>query len=108
VHHIPRARVYAKRPDLIHLEESMSWKAEPSEHLVPLRPAARVSRGGATAEAGTERMHAYPAGPRWRSPKIICSDVVAFLDGREPNTSPPRGRLEEASTACELNRIRGA
>jgi hypothetical protein len=31
---------------LIHLEESTTWKAEPREHLVPLRPAARVSRGG--------------------------------------------------------------
>ena len=162
MHQIPLARVYAKGLDLIHLEESMSWKAEPSEHLVPLRPAARVARGGATAEAGTERMHAYPAGPRWRSPKIICTTcagrerdcslpipdissrtllaraphsrrsgatqangrvlqrpqatrgglmighVVAFLDGREPNTSPPGGRLEEASTACQLNRIRRA
>jgi hypothetical protein len=43
--------------DLIHLEESMSWEAEPGEHLVPLTPAARVARDGATAEAGTERMH---------------------------------------------------
>ena len=73
MHQIPLARVYATGLDLIHLEESMSWKVEPSEHLGPLGPAARVARGGATAEAGTERMHGYPAGPRWRSPKIICT-----------------------------------
>ncbi len=38
----------------------------------------------------------------------MIGHVVAFLDGREPNTSPPGGRLEEASTACQLNRIRRA
>jgi hypothetical protein len=43
VHQIPLARAYAKGPDLFPLEESMSWKAESSEHLVPLRPAARVA-----------------------------------------------------------------
>jgi hypothetical protein len=59
VHQIPLARVYAKGLDLIHLEESLSRKAETSEHLVPLRPAARVARGGATADAGTECVHPF-------------------------------------------------
>jgi hypothetical protein len=51
----------------------MSWKAESSVHLVPRGPAAGGSGDGATAEAGTERIYAYPAGPRWRSSKIICT-----------------------------------
>jgi hypothetical protein len=35
----------------------------------------------------------------------MIGHIGAYLDGREPNTSPPGGRLEEASTACQLNRI---
>ena len=38
----------------------------------------------------------------------MSGHVVAFLVGREPNTSPPEGRLEKAWTACQLNRIRWA
>jgi hypothetical protein len=38
----------------------------------------------------------------------MIGHIVAFVDGRESNTSPPGGRLEEASTACRLNRIRRA
>jgi hypothetical protein len=46
VHQIPVPRE-CEGLDLIHLEESLSWKAEPSRHPVPLRPVARVARGGA-------------------------------------------------------------
>jgi hypothetical protein len=127
VHQIPLARAYAKGLDLFHLEESMSWKAESSDHLVPLRPAARVARDGATAEAGTgsRRLLARAPGsrrsgatqansrvvqrPQATRGGLMISHLVAFLDGREPNTSPSGGRLEEASTAsCQLNRIRRA
>jgi hypothetical protein len=34
VHQIPVARLYGKGLNLIHLGESMSWKAEPSGHVV--------------------------------------------------------------------------
>ena len=162
MHQIPLARVYAKGLDLIHLEESMSWTAEPSEHLGPLSPRHELPAVVRPRKPARNECTAYPAGPRWRSPKIICTTcarrerdcslpipdissrtllaraprsrrsgatqansrvlqrpqatrgglmighVVAFLDGREPNTSPPGGRLEEASTACQLNRIRRA
>jgi hypothetical protein len=38
----------------------------------------------------------------------MIGHVVAFLEGPEPNTSPPGERLEDASTACQLNLIRRA
>jgi hypothetical protein len=36
----------------------------------------------------------------------MIGQVVAFLHGREPNTSPPERRFEETSRARQLNRIR--
>jgi hypothetical protein len=47
-------------------------------------------------------------GPQATRGGLMIGHVIAFLDGREPNTSAPGGRLEEASTACQLNRIRRA
>jgi hypothetical protein len=38
----------------------------------------------------------------------MIGHVVALHEGPEPSTSPPRGRLEAASTACEQNLIRQA
>jgi hypothetical protein len=63
----------------------MSWKAESIVHLVPLGTAAGGSGDGATAEAGTERIHAYPVGARWRSPKMICTTCAR----RERDCWPP-------------------
>ncbi len=75
MHQIPLARVYAKGLDLIHLEESVSWKAEPSEHLVPLRPRHELPAVVRPRKPARNECTRYPAGPKWRSARISVSDV---------------------------------
>jgi hypothetical protein len=93
---IPLARVNAKGLDVIHLSGGVDeLEAEPSEHRAP---------------RGRWRCHQASSGviqrPQATRGGLMIGHLVAFLDGCEPNTSPPGGRLEEASTVCQLNRIR--